>query len=42
MKKEVKFVKFKNNIISYLTKIISKKIKTKLKTFKIENNYQNP
>ena len=42
MKKEVKFVKFKNNIISYLTKIISKKIKTELKTFKIENNYQNP
>ena len=42
MKKEVKFVKFKNNSISYLTKIISKKIKTELKTFKIENNYQNP
>ena len=37
MEKETKFVNFKNNIISYLTKIISEKIKTELKTFKIES-----
>ena len=36
MKKEAKFVNFKNNIISDLTKIISEKIKTELKTFKTE------
>ena len=36
MEKEAKFVNFKNNIISDLTKIISKKIKIKLKIFKIE------
>ena len=38
MEKETKFVNFKNNIISYLTKIISEKIKTELKTFKIESS----
>ena len=37
MKKEAKFVNFKNNIISDLTKIISEKIKTEQKTFKIES-----
>ena len=37
MEKEAKFVNFKNNIISYLTKIISEKIKTELKTFKAES-----
>ena len=37
MEKEAKFVSFKNNIISDLTKIISEKIKTELKTFKIES-----
>ena len=37
MEKEAKFVNFKNNIISDLTKIISEKIKTELKTFKIES-----
>ena len=37
MKKEAKFENFKNNIISDLTKIINKKIKTELKTFKIES-----
>ena len=36
MEKEAKFVNFKNSIISDLTKIISKKFKTELKTFKIE------
>ena len=36
MEKEAKFVNFKNNIISDLTKIISEKIKTELKTFKTE------
>ena len=35
--KEARFVNFKNNIISDLTKIISEKIKTELKTFKIES-----
>ena len=38
MEKEAKFVNFKNNIISDLTKIISEKIKTELKTFKIESS----
>ena len=37
MEKEAKFVNFKNNIISNLTKIISEKIKTGLKTFKTES-----
>ena len=37
MEKETKFVNFKNNIISDLTKIISEKIKTELKAFKIES-----
>ena len=37
IEKEAKFVNFKNNIISDLTKIISEKIKTELKTFKIES-----
>ena len=32
-----KFRKFKNNIISDLTKIINEKIKTELKTFKTES-----
>ena len=36
MEKEARFVNFKNNIISDLTKIISEKIKTELKTFKTE------
>ena len=36
MEKEAKFVNFKNNIISDLTKLISEKIKTELKIFKIE------
>ena len=35
--KEAKFVNFKNNFISDLTKIISEKIKTELKAFKIES-----
>ena len=35
MKKEAKFPIFKNNIISVLTKVISKIIKTELKIFKI-------
>ena len=38
MEKEAKFLNFKNNIISNLTKIISKKIKTELKIFKIESS----
>ena len=38
MEKEAKFVNFENNIISDLTKIISEKIKTELKTFKIESS----
>ena len=37
MEKQAKFVNFKNNMISDQTKIISKKIKTELKTFKIES-----
>ena len=37
MEKQAKFVNFKNNIISDLTKIISEKIKTEQKTFKIES-----
>ena len=37
MEKEAKFVNFKNNIISDLTKIISEKIKTELKTFKTDS-----
>ena len=37
MEKEAKFVNFKKNIISNLTKIISEKNKTELKTFKIES-----
>ena len=35
MEKEAKFPIFKNNIISVLTKVISKIIKTELKIFKI-------
>ena len=35
MKKKAKFPIFKNNIISVLTKVISKIIKTELKIFKI-------
>ena len=35
--KEARFVNFKNNIISDLTKIISEKIKTELKTFKTDS-----
>ena len=35
---EAEFVNLKNNIISYLTKISSEKIKTKLKMFKIESS----
>ena len=38
MEKEAKFLNFKNNIIPNLTKIISKKIKTELKIFKIETS----
>ena len=38
MEKEARFVNFKNNIISDLTKIISEKIKTELKAFKIESS----
>ena len=38
MEKEAKFINFKNNIISDLTKIISEKIKTELKMFKIESS----
>ena len=37
MEKEARFVNFKNNIISDLTKIISEKIKTELKTFKTDS-----
>ena len=37
MKKEAKFVNFKNNIISNLTKIISEKIKTEVKIFNSES-----
>ena len=37
MEKQAKFVNFKNNMISDQTKIISKKIKTELKIFKIES-----
>ena len=37
MEKEAKFVNFKNNVISDLTKTISKKIKAELKTFKTES-----
>ena len=36
MEKEARFVNFKNNIISELTKVISEKIKTELKTFKTD------
>ena len=36
MQKEARFVNFKNNIISDLTKIISEKIKTELQTFKTD------
>ena len=38
MEKEAKFINFKNNIISDLTKIISEKIKKELKMFKIESS----
>ena len=38
MEKEAKFVTFKNNTISDLTKIISENIKTGLKLFKIESS----
>ena len=38
IEKEAKFVNFKNNIISNLTKIMSQKIKTELKIFKIESS----
>ena len=37
MEKQAKFVNFKNNMISDQSKIISKKIKTELKIFKIES-----
>ena len=37
MEKEAKFANFKYNIISDLTKIVNEKIKTELKTFKIES-----
>ena len=37
MEKEAKFVNFKNNVISDLTKTISEKIKAELKTFKTES-----
>ena len=37
MEKEARFVNFKNNIIAELTKIISEKIKTELKTFKTDS-----
>ena len=40
--KETKFVNFKNNIISDLTKIISQKINTELKAFKIESSKHLP
>ena len=42
MEKEAKFLNFKNNIISDLTKIISEKIKRELKTFKIESSKHLP
>ena len=38
IEKEAIFVNFKNNIISDLTKIISEKIKTELKLFKLESS----
>ena len=38
VEKEAKFLNFKNNIISNLTKIISEKIRTELKIFKIESS----
>ena len=38
MEKEAKFVDFKNNIFPDLTKMISEKIKTELKIFKIESS----
>ena len=37
MEKEARFVNFKNNIIAELTKIISEKVKTELKTFKTDS-----
>ena len=37
MEKEARFVNFKNNIISDVTKIISEKIKTELQTFKTDS-----
>ena len=37
MRKEGRFVNFKNNIIAKLTKIISEKIKIELKTFKTDS-----
>ena len=37
MKKEARFVNFKNNIIAELTEIISEKIKTELKKFKTDS-----
>ena len=37
MEKKARFVNFKNNIISDLTKIISENIKTELKTFKTDS-----
>ena len=42
MEKEANFVNFKIKIISDLIKIINEKIKTELKTFKIESlKHQN-
>ena len=37
MEQETRFVNFKNNIITELTKIIRVKIKTELKTFKTDS-----
>ena len=37
MEKEARFVNFKNNIIAELTKKISEKVKTELKTFKTDS-----
>ena len=37
IEKEARFVNFKSNIIAELTKIISEKIKTELKTFKTDS-----
>ena len=42
MEKEARFVNFKNNIIAEVTKIISEKIKTELKTFKTDSLKELP